>query len=332
MTDHQTIAHRWAQDTGASLKGYAMFCREGMIFSHGEHFVIARFANTPERRGKPSQRVILWNNQGYSVSTSKHQSYTRRAIPSGVPVFAVPDLERYEDYSEKTTGAAVLKWHVEEAAKLYAKARRARVNGPWLEKQAEAHLGEAERFAAAFGHRWKRSASLAALADAVAKETAKQAKAAAKARKEREERERVALEARQKQDAEWFADWQAGRSRHCPASYRSRPDGSAYVARLRDSGSDELVTSQGAAVPWEHAVKAFRFIRLCVEKGEGWQRNGRTVRVGHYQIDRIEPNGDMTAGCHRFAWDAMRELAEREGVFDLTPSAEAVEQREGVAH
>ncbi len=330
--DHQSIAHRWAQDNGAKLTGYAMFCASGIIYSHGRHFPIARFVSTPERRGKPSQRVVLFNADSYSVSTSKHQSYTRRAIPAGVPVFSIPALSEYEDYTAPVYGKRVLAWHVTKAAELYAKAQRARVNGPWLEKQAEAHLGEAERFAAAFGHRWKRPAPLAVLAEAVAKETAKQAKAAKKARAEQEERDRIRAEAQREQDAAWFADWQAGKSRHCPASYRSRPDGSAYVTRLRDSGEDELRTSQGAAVPWAHAVKAFRFIRLCVERGEGWQRNGRTVRVGHYQIDRIEPNGDMTAGCHRFAWDAMRELAEREGVFDLTPSAEAVEQREGVAH
>ncbi len=324
MTDHQTIAHRWAQDTGAKLKGYAMFCASGIIYSHGRHFPIARFISTPERRGKPSQRVVLFNADSYSVSTSKHQSYTRRAIPAGVPVFSIPALSEYEDYTAPVYGKRVLTWHENEAVKLYAKARRARVNGPWLERQAEAHLSEAERFAAAFGHRWKRPASLAALADAVAKETAKQAKAAAKARKEQEERARVAAERQRELDADRFAMWQAGESRHCPQSYRARPDGSAYVRRYTSGDCDELQTSQGAAVPWEHAVKAFRFIALCVAKGEAWERNGRQVRVGHYQLDRIEPNGDMRAGCHRFAWEAMRELAEREGVLTLAPSDEAV--------
>ena len=329
MASHQEIAHRWAQNNkpGANVKGFNMFCAGGRIYSYGHHFIIARFAATPARRGKPSRDVVLFNADGYSVSTSKHKSYTRRAIPSHYEVFEVPDLQDF-DYST-VMGRKVLEWHVKQAAELYAKAQRARVNGPWLEQQAERHLTEAERFADAFGHRWKRPASLERLAEAVAKETAKQAKAAAKARAEQEERQRVAAERQREIDAAWFADWQAGKSPHCPASYRSRPDGSAYVTRLRDSGTDELRTSQGAAVPWDHAVKAFRFIRLCVEKGEGWQRNGRTVRVGHYQLDRIEPNGDMTAGCHRFAWEAMRELAEREGVFALSPSAEAVETREG---
>ena len=112
--------------------------------------------------------------------------------------------------------------------------------------------------------------------------------------------------------------WQRGEGR----ARVSGPDGSALVRRSKDG--DTLETSHGAEVPWDHAVKAFRFIALCVAKGEGFQTNGRTVRVGHFKVDSIAPNGDMRAGCHRFAWEAMRALAEREGVLALSPSDEAV--------
>ena len=107
-------------------------------------------------------------------------------------------------------------------------------------------------------------------------------------------------------------------------------NGTALVRRSSDG--ERLETSQGADVPWSHAVKAFRFIRLCVEKGEAFHTNGRVIRVGHFTVDYITADGDMKAGCHRFAWADMKALAEREGVFGLTPSAEAVETREGVAH
>jgi hypothetical protein len=324
MADHQTIAHRWAQDTGAKLTGYAMFCASGILYSHGRHFPIARWINTPARRGHPSRRVILFNADSYSVSTSKHQSYTRRAIPSGAEVFNIPALSEYEDLAAPVHGKRVLAWHEAEAAKLHKKASRARVNGPWLMRQAEAHLAEAERFALAFGHRWKRPAldDVARIAAARAEATRK---AAEKAAKERAKAEAVRLAQQRERDAFAFEAWQSGQPVPCPASYRLAPDGTAYVTRTRfEDGSEELRTSQGASVPWDHAVKAFRFIRLCVEKGETWERNGRTVRVGHYTLDRIDKSGDMTAGCHRFAWDQMRALAEREGVLDLAPSAEAV--------
>ena len=110
----------------------------------------------------------------------------------------------------------------------------------------------------------------------------------------------------------------------------SGANGTALVRRSSDG--ERLETSQGAHVPTPHAVKEFRFIRLCVEKGEAFHTNGRVIRVGHFTVDYITADGDMKAGCHRFAWADMKALAEREGVFGLTPSAEAVETREGVAH
>lgn len=108
------------------------------------------------------------------------------------------------------------------------------------------------------------------------------------------------------------------------------PDGTALVRRSSDG--ERLETSHGADVPWSHAVKAFRFIRLCVERGEAFHTNGRVIRVGPFRVDSIDTDGNMKAGCHRFQWDVMKALAEREGVFALGASDEAVETRgEGVA-
>lgn len=334
MASHEEVAHRWAQDDASArqISGFNMYferrASEHIIFSYGSHFPVAAFVDAPD-----GSRVVLFTSQDYSVSTSKHKTIVRRAIPSSVQVFTVPDVSAlHKKGGRGDFHGDNLKAYLTRAAESYAKAKRARVYAPMHTRDAESALAEARLYAATFRVKFKVPASIEEAAASVEKLAKAQAKAEAKARAEREERARIALEAQQRQDAEWFADWQAGRSPHCPASYRSKPDGSAYVTRLTDSGSDELRTSRDASVPWQHAVKAFRFIRLCVERGEGWQRNERVVRVGHYQIDRIEPNGDMVAGCHRFAWADMKALAEREGVFALSPSAEAVETREGVAH
>lgn len=69
-----------------------------------------------------------------------------------------------------------------------------------------------------------------------------------------------------------------------------------------------LETSHGADVPLIHAIKAFRFVKLVRERGETWRRNGRTIRVGHYQIDAIDAGG-FTAGCHRINWGEIERLA-----------------------
>jgi len=83
----------------------------------------------------------------------------------------------------------------------------------------------------------------------------------------------------------------------------------------------DLQTSMGAAVPLVHAIRAFRFLKACKESGTGWTSNGRTVRVGHFQIDAIEPSGNFRAGCHTINWTETERLAMALGVFDSSVPA-----------
>lgn len=74
-------------------------------------------------------------------------------------------------------------------------------------------------------------------------------------------------------------------------------------AALRIVG-DELQTSHGARVPLDHAIKAFRFLKLMRSKNlpdgsVAWQHNGRSLRVGHFTVDRVYGDGSFDAGCHR---------------------------------
>lgn len=102
----------------------------------------------------------------------------------------------------------------------------------------------------------------------------------------------------------------------------SGPNNTALVRRSSDG--ERLETSHGADVPWSHAVKAFRFIQACKESGEAFHTNGRVVRVGHFTVTSISAEGDMVAGCHKFAYSVMSELAMSQGV-DMTASREAVQ-------
>lgn len=77
---------------------------------------------------------------------------------------------------------------------------------------------------------------------------------------------------------------------------------------------DELQTSMGATCPWEHALKAFRVAQHCRITGYAVERDkhGTSLRVGHFNVDRIDADGNLTAGCHVLRWDAMLALAVRE--------------------
>lgn len=82
-----------------------------------------------------------------------------------------------------------------------------------------------------------------------------------------------------------------------------------------------LETSQGATVPLSHAVRAFAFVRSIREAGEPWEANGRTIRVGHFQIDRVDSSGDFVAGCHRINWQEVERLARELGIWDCPATA-----------
>ncbi len=86
-----------------------------------------------------------------------------------------------------------------------------------------------------------------------------------------------------------------------------------------------LETGHGADVPLVHAVKAFRFVKLVRSRGETWERNGKVVRVGHFQIDRIDADG-FDAGCHRINWPEIQRVAAALGVLDMAGDDSAVER------
>lgn len=128
-----------------------------------------------------------------------------------------------------------------------------------------------------------------------------------------EERDRLALLKREEQIAAW----------HAGADVRISFDAESGGAAIRIVG-DQLETSHGASVPLAHAIKAFRFVKLVRERGVEWRRNGKTIRVGHFQIDHIAANGDFTAGCHKFTWPEIERAAALAGVNDMAPDDSAV--------
>jgi len=92
----------------------------------------------------------------------------------------------------------------------------------------------------------------------------------------------------------------------------------------------ELQTSHGARVPLTHALRVFRFLKLCRDKGQAWQANGKTLRVGHFAVDSVAASGDFVAGCHRIYWKEVERLAASLGVLDIAPT-DTTERRDTVA-
>jgi len=142
------------------------------------------------------------------------------------------------------------------------------------------------------------------------------------ARAERERLEKLEAEA---QRAEWFAGNPAARL------YEKTAGGGVYLRALhveRDGAGEvtggTLQTSLGAEVPLAHALKAFKFLKLCRANGQEFHANGRTIPVGHFRIEHIRANGDFTAGCHFIEWEHVAALAHGLGVDGYAPDDSAV--------
>lgn len=83
---------------------------------------------------------------------------------------------------------------------------------------------------------------------------------------------------------------------------------------------DTLQTSRGASCPFAHAVIAFLKAQECRSTGTTWKRNGQQIRVGHFNVDAIDEQGNMRAGCHELKWEEMLRLAVREVPHLVKPS------------
>lgn len=322
--DNAMTAHVWAQQNktaGKSANGNMSF--EGATL-YSYRTPIGRFVHTVDGR-----RAVLVTSNHYSMTTSsKHMPALWRAIDYGrgafSPCFAVPFLDTDGSYWNGEN----LKYLVREYETLAGKLRRMR--DYWGdEAQLIGQLAEraniATQYAVAFGlelpdlrpttdgaeiwkYRQEREARLNAPGMAEKRERERERRAERKAEKERRAREEMIAK-----HAETLAKWRNGENVFLPHAINRDKNGGAL---LRVKG-DELQTSLGASVPLDHAIRVFRFVKLCRERGERWQRNGRTLRVGHFQVDWTDENGNFRAGCHLINWPEIERAAIAANVFDI---------------
>jgi hypothetical protein len=130
--------------------------------------------------------------------------------------------------------------------------------------------------------------------DALAAIRKREAKRAAE-KAEQTKRERAEAIVRKQ---ELIAKWRAGQYSGCLYD---------VPAMLRIDG-DEVVTSRGARFPVSHAKRALAFVRKIRESQKAYVRNGHTIHLGPYALDRIEPDGTVKAGCHVVSWEEIERI------------------------
>jgi hypothetical protein len=104
MMQNFDVAVAWAKEENAEEKTGHMYCRNGVLYSYGEHFPIAVWLNFPEQ-------VLAWNEDRYSVTTGKHKCDALRAIRTAIGPASVIELSTGQMQKlarERDAGARVL--------------------------------------------------------------------------------------------------------------------------------------------------------------------------------------------------------------------------------
>jgi hypothetical protein len=286
------IPHLWMHKAqpGARNSNGSLYFAGDTIYSYGSHFPIARHVTKGKKEG------VLFNTASYSPTTSGHQSRVRSAIPDTATVFNVPKLadRGYEDHANN------LKHYTELVAKLVAESNRGK--SEWkIKRRHEAAVQtreEARAYAKFFGLPVPKIIKVPELnsehMEQVRKaEAARSAKQAAETKRKNEERAR--------REAEALENWRKGEGSYFGCGYCES------ALRIKDG---LVETSRGARVPIADAMRALTLVRATVKRGEVWTPQGLNgLSIGNYPLNRIEANGDISAGCHKITFAEIERFA-----------------------
>ena len=300
------IPHLWyhkTQDSARNANGSLYFSGD-TIYSYGSHFPIARHVTNGKRD------AVVFTTRTYSVTTSAHCSAVRSSIPSSALVFHVPDVHfgysKPEDAYQHERNLADYLSRIQSAIQSSARARSS-----WkkeCEHSAAISLqAECKGYCAFFRIKSPKLPRVPALDSEEmeqirrreAQHAAKKAEETRKQREEQAEFERTKIE-------RWRNGENVGYLYNVPVMLRIRTFGADESAQY---AVGEVETSKGARVPVSHALRGLRFVRAVVAKGEAYQRNGHTLHLGQYAIDRVDVDGTLHAGCHVIPYSEMERIA-----------------------
>lgn len=296
VVNSDMVAHLWANQSQPEARNSnkSFYFYEQTIYSYGHHFPIAQFHDTPS-----GERVILFTNQSYSMTTHQHVSCVRRAIAGQAQVITCTNVRPRNEAEH----LANLKDMVNEFMGTMNKAARARSNFEYfnnrmneLVKQHHAYrqVFQLEKISdrLAIPEDWKTQAQIRL------KEQAEKDKARKEQRKrEEEQREReLAMDA-----LNWIEH------KECNYSAYQYP-----VIQLRLKDDETVETSKGATIPVFHARKLWDIIQeIKLGDREEYHHNGHSLHAGSFTVQYIKRDGSLRAGCHDMTYEAMEGFANR---------------------
>ena len=314
------VAHVWAQQSQSEghNSNRTIYFKEGTIYSYGDHFPLATFV-----KDKDSQDIVIFNNDTYSVTTSKHQRDVRQSARHYPFVYVNTAISKV--ISEWHDSVADEKRAIKSVALNYLnrvfitqansaiKRRAAHLIASDIQTARSAYDNIVKLFSV-YGINMPVAVSrkvdaldndLESVLASHKKEIAAQQRKRDKEAEQRKQRREIAA----KTAVQTFIS--GGNLSH------EERNALRYIDKtyMRPQDDGNIHTTQNASFPIEHAKKAFAAIRHCKETASEWKRNGKSIHLGHFQIDTIESNGNVKAGCHYIEWDEIARIARQLDIY-----------------
>lgn len=311
----QTI-HIWAQQTQSEGRSANVFFEGATVYSYGYHYPLGLITTN-----KKGEKAAIINDAGYSSTTSKHigaaryavNHYKRFDLPNTNAMKALVEAQSYNQPIRITNGLSEAIEHTIAGYHSRLRSDTVKRKAATLEKWKSETLSECNNYIELldwYGVKMTAKAKkalrdLTGKSPSEAKEQAKKEairikKANDKLLLERQAREKVAIDEAVRN---FLAGGNAG---NIERDYLCR----SVTVYLRVHG-DNIETSKGAYFPIGHAVKAFAFIQTVMKRGEAWHKNGKTVHLGHFQLDSIAVDGTVIAGCHTVQYSEIERIAKQ---------------------
>lgn len=270
----QEVAHYWANKVQSEGRAGNVFFYEETIYSYGHHFAIAKHYDNG---------LILFTNRGYSVSTSKHVSRTRQAIPYSANILYCHSPENPK--SEDNLKDAI--WNIEYNLKKAITARCRKQEYMNNARAAYESLIELRRIFKIKG--WKVPKYDFSIPENVLEVMKEKERKATAKRKRQEAKQRKQDKLDMVEFLEDVKDWKTDTTM---SAYRLRH--SRFINQLPDVcriNGDLVESMRSASIPLKEAVLALKRIKAG--------KSIKGAKLGHYTVISHDKES-LTIGCHKF--------------------------------
>lgn len=291
VVNTQEVCHLWAHQgqNFARNSNYSVYFEGPVIFSYGNHFPMGKI-----HVDKQGNRLVLLNSRTYSPTTSGHQRYVWSALLPSDDTIDVPNVRPVSRH-EHSQNLQYLKDEMEECA---GRAKRSRKHAGMHTDRVRTLADQYNRYSKWFKMRRKPiNVNDMEWFEKLTEKAEQQRLTELRERQERDARHREIAEAS-------VAKWLAGETYSISYAYLIPTQ-----LRLMPGNPDTVQTSRGASFPTEQAIEVYR--RLHSFKAQGveyrageWFAKSR-LRVGPYQIDSMDKDGTVKAGCHTLTWEVI---------------------------